>query len=131
MDMDATSLHETEEGATGGTWRNCTTASWPALVEAANGDAKAFVWPDEGRFKRTGSFTFNIAHSGFQPLLIDKITADMILALHNALQKPENQAKLRDWIARGRGQFGAIWEMTQERVKISGFTSRSKSLTAA
>lgn len=111
---------EDNDIAKGGTWRDCTLASMDALRQAANGNARAFVWPDEGRFKRTGSFEFNGAHAEFQPLLIDKISADMMLALHDALNEA-NQAKFTDWIGKGRGYFGALWEMTQERVTITGF----------
>ncbi|MBS7703282.1 hypothetical protein [Chelatococcus asaccharovorans] len=123
---DALELREDQEGRVGGTWRNCTIASWEALLEASGGNARAFVWPDEGRFKRTGSFEFNADHQGFQPLLIDKISADMIRALHDALQKPENQAKLREWIGKCRGHFAKIWELTQERVTIMGFRAHNR-----
>lgn len=122
-ETDAFDLHETKEGLTGGTWTNVTVASWQALNEAASGNAKAFVWPDEGRFKRTGSFEFNEDHQDFQPLLIDKITASMMLKLHDSLNN-ENQEKFKDWVSKGRGQFAFLWEITLERVTITGFTSR-------
>lgn len=105
-------------------WRNCTLGSFEALKDAASGNAKAFVWPDEGEF-RGSTWHFNDAHRGeYEPLLIDKITADMMLKLHDALEKETNQAKFQEWIGKGRGHFGKLWEMTQERVTITGFKSR-------
>lgn len=108
----------------GGSWKNVTLAGFEALKKVADGNATAFVWQDEGRFKSTGTFEFNGDHTDFQPLQIDKISAQMILKLHEAIEKPENRAKLEEWIGKGRGHFGAIWEMTQERVTITGFKSR-------
>lgn len=106
------------------TWLNCTLASFETLKEAASGNAKVFVWPDEGEFKGQ-TWHFNDAHRGkFEPLLIDKISADMMIAAHDAISKPENQQKFEDWIGKGRGHFGAMWELTQKTVKITGFKSR-------
>lgn len=120
---DPFDLHETEENRKGGTWNNVVLGSWEAILKAASGDAQAFVWIDEGRFKRTGSFEFNAQHHDFQPLLVDKISAQMIVALHDVL-KPENQAKIQTWVGKSRGHFAMIWELTQEKVTITGFKSR-------
>ncbi|MEJ6846813.1 hypothetical protein V3589_11410 [Sinorhizobium fredii] len=121
---DAFDLAESEETvAKGGTWRNCTLASWPGLRDAAEGNAKAFVWADEGRFKKTGTFEFNQRHAEFQPLLIDKVSASMMVKLHDALNAA-NQAKFEDWVGKDRGHFAALWEMTAERVTVTGFPSR-------
>jgi hypothetical protein len=104
-------------------WINVTLASFPMLQEASSGNAKAFVWPDEGMFKGQ-TWHFNDAHKDeFEPLLIDKISASMMIKLHDALEKPENQAKFQEWIGKGRGHFGKLWEMIQERVTITGFKS--------
>jgi hypothetical protein len=110
--------------AKGGTWKNVTLASFEALQKVAEGNATSFVWGDEGRFKSTGSFEFNGDHKDFQPLLIDKVSAQMMLTLHGALEKPENKAKFETWVGKCRGHFGYLFELTQERVNITGFTSR-------
>ena len=113
-------IHDTEVRK-GGTWTNVTLASFDALQKVAEGNATSFVWADEGRFKSTGSFEFNEAHNDFQPLLIDRVSAQMMLKIFSALEKPENQTKFKDWISKHRGTFGALWELTQERVTITGF----------
>lgn len=110
--------------AKGGTWKNVTLASFEALKKVAEGNATFFVWGDEGRFKRTGTFEFNADHHDFQPLAIDKISAQMMLKLHEALEKSENKKKFEDWIGKCRGHFAHMWNLTQERVSITGFSSR-------
>ena len=55
--------------------------------------------------------------------MIDKISADMLLTLHNALNA-ENQARFKDWVSQNRGTFAALVEMARERVTITGFKGR-------
>jgi hypothetical protein len=119
-ELDATQLGENDKPRAGTVYTKCTLASWEALVEASEGNAKAFVWPGEGEFTRTGSFAFNAHHRDFQPLLIDRVSASMMRALHDALNEA-NQARLKTFVAADRGHFGYVWEMTQERVTITGF----------
>jgi hypothetical protein len=101
-------------------YRNCTRASYEALVDASVGNAKAFVWPDEGNFNAAGNFRFHADHEGFQPLLIDKVSASMMLTLYRALNEP-NQKRFREFVGAGRGEFAHLFELTQERVKITDF----------
>ncbi|QPC87113.1 hypothetical protein GA830_10440 [Mesorhizobium sp. NBSH29] len=103
-------------------WKDCTMASFDVLKSIADGLSTAFVWPDEGEF-RGETWHFNDAHAGaFDPLLLDRSTARMMLTLHDALND-QNQTKFREWVGKGRGEFGALWEMTMERVKIKGFAA--------
>lgn len=103
-------------------WQNCTLASFEALQTAAAGDAQMFVWPDEGEF-RGEVWLFNEAHEAeFEPLLIDRTSAAMMMALHDALSET-NAARFREWVGKHRGNFGALWEFTQERVTLNGFRS--------
>ena len=104
-------------------WRNCILASFTGLQEAASGNAQAFVWPDEGAF--AGSiWDFNTQHQEqFEPLVVDKINAGMMIALHDALSD-QNQAKFQEWVGQSRGHFAYLWELTQQRVTITGFKGR-------
>jgi len=81
------------------------------------GQAVAVVWPDEGRFEGK-LWHFNEKHEGFEPLLIDRISAGAMLSVFKAL-KPENQAKFKDWVQRGRGHFAKMYELSMERVSFS------------
>lgn len=82
-----------------------------------SGQAVAVVWPDEGKFEGK-LWHFNEKHEGFEPLLIDRITAGAMLSVHNNL-KPENQAKLKDWVQRCRGHFAKMHELCMENVTFS------------
>jgi len=90
-----------------------------AVIEEIHisGQAIAVVWPDEGKFEGK-LWHFNEKHEGFEPLLIDRITAGAMLSVHNALTA-ENQAKFADWVQRCRGHFGKMHEISMERVSIS------------
>ena len=103
-------------------FEGCAVATFDKLKEAADGNAQAFVWPDEGRFTRHGNWTFNDDHKDFEPLLVDRTSASMMVTLHDALSA-ENQEKFRTWVGLGRGQFAALWEFTIKHVKITGFKS--------
>lgn len=106
-------------------WNDCAYASIEVIRDCANGKFRSLVWRDEGIFLSTGSFQFNDHHRGmFEPLLMDKVTADMFLAAHDALDD-ERRAKFVDWVAKDRGHFGAVFEMVQQAVSIVGFSSRS------
>ena len=106
-------------------WKDCRFASIDVIRDCANGRFSNLVWPDEGFFLGTGSFQFNDEHQGeFEPLLMDKITADMFLAVYGALDD-ERRAKFVDWIAKDRGHFGAVFEMAQQAITIVGFKSKS------
>lgn len=121
--FDALDLGETEKRLPpSASFRNCTIASFEMLEEAADGRAKAFIWPDEGAFTKAGNFRFNADHSDFEPLLIDKLSASMMLTLYRALNET-NQKIFRQWVTAGRGEFAALFEMTQERVTITGFST--------
>lgn len=82
-----------------------------------NGQAVAVVWPDEGRFDGK-LWHFNEKHDGFEPLLIDRITAGCMLSVHNAVNDA-NKAKFADWVQRCRGHFAKMHELSMERVSIS------------
>lgn len=104
-------------------WSGCVLASFEGLQKAAAGQHRKFVWPDEGEFKGD-TWIFNDEHAGeYEPLLIDMITAKMMLKLHSALN-PDNQAKFKTYVAKDRGYFGHIHQLTMEKVSITGFTSR-------
>jgi cytochrome c556 len=125
IELDPFDDHEDTRQAlkSSASWRNCTMASFEALAEAANGNARVFVWPDEGEF-RGKTWHFNDQHRDeFEPLLIDQVTASMMKTLHDALNET-NQAKFKDWVGKGRGHFAKLWEITEKRVTITGFKSR-------
>lgn len=118
--MDPLSIGEHEENDTARSWTNCTLASYEALREIVDkGQYKAFVWPDEGRFTRTGRWVFNGKHKKFQPLLIDRTSAKVMLAVYDALSEQRNRDKFVDWVRRGRGTFGAMVEFAYKKVSIS------------
>ncbi|MDX0267664.1 hypothetical protein GOC13_07455 [Sinorhizobium meliloti] len=91
-----------------------------AVIEEIHmsGQAVAVVWPDEGRFQGK-LWHFNEKHEGFEPLLIDRITAGAMLSVHNALEKKENKDKFADWVQRCRGHFAKMHELSMERVSFS------------
>lgn len=97
-------------------WPDCTLASFEKLQLAADGDAQVFTWPDEGQFNRNDNWDFNDAHKDFEPLLIDKISARMMLRLHMSLNET-NQRKFEEWIGKGRGHFAFMWELTEKHVR--------------
>jgi hypothetical protein len=90
-------------------------ASYEGLKNVCTSGYAAFVWPDEGDFTDS-KWRFNEAHEGqFEPLLIDKVTANAMVTVHDALNAA-NQAKFEDWVGRHRGNFANLVEMTWERV---------------
>ena len=106
-------------------WPNAVLASFEVLKQSAQSHQfKGLVWPDEGEFHGE-AWIFNEAHAGeYEPLVLDIITASMMLALHDALEKPENQAKFKEWIGKSRGHFAKLHELTMEKVQITGFKSK-------
>ncbi|MDW9491722.1 hypothetical protein [Sinorhizobium meliloti] len=86
-------------------------------IHAGEIGATAVVWPDEGKFEGK-LWHFNEKHEGFEPLLIDRITAGAMISVHDNL-KPENQAKLKDWVQRCRGHFAKMYELCMENVTFS------------
>lgn len=106
-------------------WWDCRFASFDVIRDASEGRFRHLVWPDEGEFDAEGAFIFNEAHQGFEPLFVDKVSADMMLAVFKAVA-PARQKQLEEWIPKSRGHFGSFWELTQRCVTIKGFTSGSQ-----
>ncbi|MCH8476132.1 MAG: hypothetical protein LAT55_13000 [Opitutales bacterium] len=102
-------------------WVDVEVASFEKLNAIADGThgPMAFVWPDEGSFNRAGEWGFNDKHPQFQPLMIDKTSASMLIAVYERLSKPENAEKLRRMVVKDRGSFGAVFEIAARAVKIS------------
>lgn len=99
-------------------WRGVKLCSLKVIEEVhLNGQAVAVAWPDEGRFEGK-NWHFNTEHEGFEPLLIDRISAGAMMAVFNAL-KPENKDKFKDWVQRDRGHFAKMYELSMERVSFS------------
>lgn len=100
-------------------WKGVVFCTLDVIRAIHQGDiaATAVVWPDEGRFEGK-LWHFNEKHEGFEPLLIDRISAGAMIAVHNGL-KAENQAKMKDWVQRCRGHFAKMYELSMERVHIS------------
>jgi len=101
-------------------WSHCTVAGFNRLQEAANGRAHAFVWPDEGYYRKDGSWRFNAEHKHFQPLVIDSTLAIMLMTLHDALN-PERRRLFEEAVGKGRRDFAALFDATAERAAIAGF----------
>lgn len=103
-------------------WVDVEQARFEKLRAISDGErsAMAFVWPDEGSFFEDGmTWAFNDDHAEFQPLLVDRIAAQMITAVHEALSSDENKAKLRRLVENDRGGFGAVFEIAEKTVTIS------------
>lgn len=93
-------------------WKGCRYGSFDFMKEVRhNRTAELMVWPDEGRFDDKGIWQFNDKHEGFEPLLIDMQTANMLCIAHDAISSDEVRTKFVDWIAKGRGHFGRIVEI--------------------
>lgn len=91
-----------------------------SLKALQSGGACAFVWPDEGSFVGQ-KWKFNEAHEKeFEPLWVDPTTAKMLVMVYDALQNPEIKDKFAEWIAKGRGHFGALVEKGWSLVKWNG-----------
>lgn len=72
---------------------------------------KWFVWPDEGAFIED-VFIFNDKHSGeieYEPLCIDTMTANVILAVHGAVNS-KNRERLKEMLVKDRGTFAHLLE---------------------
>ena len=93
-------------------WKGCSFAEYNFIKSIRdNKTADLIVWPDEGEFDAAGIWRFNEKHEGFEPLLMDMTTANMLVLVHEAFQKEENRAKFVEWIAKGRGHFAKIMEI--------------------
>ena len=98
-------------------WEGCSYASYAVILTAIETKtAQYFVWPGEGRFDDHGRFQFNKDHKGFEPLLIDIVSAQMIIKVHDAVSD-ENKVKLRDRLIKSRGHFGGIMEIVWKTFK--------------
>jgi hypothetical protein len=102
----------------GKSWSHCTLATWQAVQDAAEGNACALVWPDEGAFTARGSWRFNEAHKGFEPLLLDRQTGRAMVLCYIALTKVENRDKFQRMTAAGRGQFARLVEFCWKHTRI-------------
>lgn len=101
-------------------WSHCTIAGFNRLQEAANGRAHAFVWRDEGYFRKDGSWRFNAERKDFHPLVVDRTLAIMLMTLHDAL-KPEQRREFEAAVGKSRSDFAALLDKAAERAAISGF----------
>lgn len=70
---------------------------------------EAFVWPNEGEFSDSG-WKFNDTCQDFQPLWVDPTNANLLVKVHDRLEKTENQQKFQSMIADDRGTFGFLVE---------------------
>lgn len=93
-------------------WKNVVFGSWALIQEIAKErSAKAFVWPDEGKFVGP-DFQFNTNHTGYEPLIVDIQTANAMVTIHDALAKAGNRVKMEEWTGKGRGHFASMVEYT-------------------
>jgi hypothetical protein len=90
-----------------------TLASWPALLEIADGAEKALVWLDEGRFNLFGTFEFNSSHGGIKPMVVDQASAVLMKTLHDALNET-NQSKLKELVIKSRWHFVNYRELSEQ-----------------
>jgi len=77
----------------------------------------SFVWPEEGEFSPNGKWRFNATYQGFQPLMIDPTTAQLLVLSHKALLTDSTREKVERIIARSRGTFGTFVEICWRHVK--------------
>lgn len=101
-------------------WSHCTIAGFNRLQEAANGRTHAFVWANEGYYRKDDSWRFNAAHKDFRPLVVDRTLAIMLMTLHDAL-KPEQRRQFEEAVGKGRSDFAALLDDAAKRAAISGF----------
>jgi hypothetical protein len=90
-------------------------------IAEGNRPTGGFVWPDEGEF-RGSVWYFNENHEGFEPLLIDRISASAIITVYDALNEA-NKAKMKEWLAKSRGHFGKMYEISMEKVTVKFVTA--------
>lgn len=91
-------------------WPTCFASYEQVKAIVDNKMAMCFVWPDEGQFDGD-KFVFNKEHCEplqYEPLLVDMVTANLIVACHDAFRNEDNQKKFREWIASHRGRFAAL-----------------------
>ena len=84
---------------------------------ALGGELRGMVWPDEGSFGE-GIWTFNNEHSKLFPVIMDFTSANMIIALYNALDNKDRK-KFRKDIAKSRDSFEDVYQITISAVKIN------------
>ena len=122
-EIDVFDAHETDlVTSEGKSWSRCTLVSWEAIQNAAQGDASTLVWPDEGRFTKTGSWRFNENHLKFQPLILDKITAKAIILVYEAVNDTHKE-KIVSFVEKNRNAFGLIVKFAWSKVTVAGFKS--------
>lgn len=95
-------------------WSDCVYADFARVKEVFDNHSAAYlVWPEEGAFLGD-KWQFNGAHKGFEPLLLDAMTANALVTVHNAIT---DKAKFLRMIAASRGQFAKIVNFCWKHVK--------------
>ena len=95
-------------------------ATFPVIQRILeNGSFEYLVWPDEGRFYGE-EFVFNARHEedGFEPLLMDIQTANMLVTVHDAMNE-KNQRKFERMVIKSRGAFGMLLDFGWPRIKTN------------
>lgn len=83
---------------------------------------KVFVWPDEGNFtERDGEmlWVFRVTEIN-APLLVDPVTAELLVAVHDALSSVHLQERFRALVTKGRREFIALVQFCWDRAKSQG-----------
>lgn len=101
-------------------WNDVWVANFDLLKKIADGDVGCtlFVWPDEGSFDETdlSKWFFNSEHSKFEPLMIDRFSANVMMTVYNALGDRQ-RSDFRKRIEMCRGNFALVYEFSMARVK--------------
>jgi hypothetical protein len=92
-------------------------ASFQVIREIVDGQQfHAFVWPDEGHFTDDGKWVFNKEHDGYAPMIIDMLTAKVMLTVDEAFKSSDNRQKFRRFIAADRGSFARMVQISWNAV---------------
>jgi hypothetical protein len=105
-------------------WTGVNLCSFEQIRSIANGNKPSggFTWPDEGAFKKSRWY-FNENHEGFEPLVIDRITATALVTIYDALENQANKDKLARWVGLSRGHFAKMYEFAMEKVTVKFVTA--------
>lgn len=102
-------------------------ASYAAVrMVVKQGGYATLVWAGEGKFKSKGKnkskqFVFNAEHRGLQPMLLDGLSANAIVKVHDGLEdNPEMQARMEQELAESRFKFLKWHDICFKCVKIGG-----------
>lgn len=92
-------------------------ASIERLTEIVEGDSYlCFVWPDEGSFDEKGYFQFNEGYGEFEPIIVDRTTANAMKVVYKAII-PAKQEIFAQRVAKNRANFCKMVDLTWASIK--------------